>query len=323
MKGSKTKNNRNQNTMKKLMDEIEKEEEEKPKSKKEKLKKKADEDLKLVEEDDEAVLSDDDSIQDLEIEREKSRPTQSEPIKIEDDLIANIKFSKISKKKVLLNPEKENSLLHMTIFKENKLDLEFRVPLDLKRTLFIPIIEELLAKVTIGETQNIKKLYLIEDRNLATPGTPQNYILQTEGINFPFVWSHANIFDVNRIQSNDVQEIARVYGIEAGRNSLAKEVNKVFSHYGIAVDFRHMSLVADHMSFSGELRPMSRMGIQHAQSPLLKMSFETSMNFLIQASENKDFDNLNTPTANIVVGELMKFGTGAFDVIDCQAGEAN
>ena len=286
MKGSKTKTNRNQNTMKKLMDEIEKEEEEKPKSKKEKLKKKADEDLELVEEDNEAVLS------------------------------------KISKKKVLLNPEKENSLLHMTIFEENKLDLEFRVPLDLKRTLFIPIIEELLAKVTIGETQNIKKLYLIEDRNLVTLGTPQNYILQTEGITFPFVWSHANIFDVNRIQSNDVQEIARVYGIEAGRNSLAKEVNKVFSHYGIAVDFRHMSLVADHMSFSGELRPMSRMGIQHAQSPLLKMSFETSMNFLIQASENKDFDNLYSPSANIVVGELMKFVTGAFDVIDCQAGEA-
>jgi DNA-directed RNA polymerase I subunit RPA1 len=316
MKTSKSKSVKNQNMMKNLMEEIEKEEEKvKPKQKSEKKKTKTEgkeEDLGLIEEDDDED-DDGESIQDLELERNKNKQTSSEPIQIEDEFIADIQPVQESNKKVVLNPEGENKLLHLSTFDGNQLDLEFHVPLNLKRTLFMPIVEQLLEKVSIREIQNIKKFYLITN----TEGGKEQWSLQTEGINFPWVWGLPQVFDVDRIESNDVQEIANVFGIEAGRNCLAQEVNKVFSHYGIAVDFRHMSLVADHMSFSGELRPLSRMGMQHAQSPLLKMSFETSMNFLIKACENKDFDNLNTASGNIVVGELMKNGTGAFDIIDC------
>jgi DNA-directed RNA polymerase I subunit RPA1 len=269
--------------------------------------------LLIKEEDDEGSIDDDMSIQDL-IPKEERKESDSK-IEIEGDLIANIpEAPKEPVKRPLLTSDSENSLLKLSTFGGSKLDLVFHLPFNMKRTLFIPIVEQLLEKVSIREIQGIKRLHLI---NLNSKDSQP--MLQTEGLNFGFAWSLPDIFDVSKIESNDVQEVSRVYGIEAGRNCLAKEVLNVFSHYGITVDFRHMSLVADHMSFSGELRPLSRTGMQYAQSPILKMSFETSMNFLIKACENKDYDNLNTASGNIVVGELMKNGTGAFDIIECQS----
>ena len=88
----------------------------------------------------------------------------------------------------------------------------------------------------------------------------------------------------------------------------------MFSHYGIKIDYRHAYLVADHMSFPGYLNPMSRNGIQNSTSSLLKMSFETTMNFLIDATKGLEKDDLNTASASLVVGNPIKFGSGSFQV---------
>jgi DNA-directed RNA polymerase I subunit RPA1 len=57
-------------------------------------------------------------------------------------------------------------------------------------------------------------------------------------------------------------------------------VSGVFGVYGIGVDTRHLSLIADFMTFSGDYRACNRMGISSSTSPFLKMSFETATNFL-------------------------------------------
>jgi DNA-directed RNA polymerase I subunit RPA1 len=38
-----------------------------------------------------------------------------------------------------------------------------------------------------------------------------------------------------------------IIGVEAARNAIIKEIANVFSVYGIGVDFRHLSLIADYM----------------------------------------------------------------------------
>lgn len=53
---------------------------------------------------------------------------------------------------------------------------------------------------------------------------------------------------------------------------------------GIAVDPRHLSLVADYMCFEGVYKPLNRFGIQSNSSPLQQMTFETSFQFLKQAT---------------------------------------
>ena len=58
----------------------------------------------------------------------------------------------------------------------------------------------------------------------------------------------------------------------------------MFAGYGIRVDYHHLSLIADYMTFEGEYKSFSRIGIESNASPLQKMTFETTMQFLKSAT---------------------------------------
>ena len=90
------------------------------------------------------------------------------------------------------------------------------------------------------------------------------------------------------------------------------EVSGVFGAYGIGVDARHLSLIADFMMQQGEYRPCSRAGIETSTSPLLKMTYETATAFLTEATLRGSEDVLESPSARIVMGRLVTLGTGAF-----------
>lgn len=62
---------------------------------------------------------------------------------------------------------------------------------------------------------------------------------------------------------------------------------------GIAVDPRHLSLVADYMCFEGFYKPLNRFGIQSNSSPLQQMTFETSYKFLKEATMMGKWFSLN------------------------------
>lgn len=70
----------------------------------------------------------------------------------------------------------------------------------------------------------------------------------TEGVNLRAVWNVGHgIVDLNKIYTNDVGAILRTYGVEAARTSIIKEMSGVFSVYGIGVDYRHLTIIADYM----------------------------------------------------------------------------
>lgn len=128
-----------------------------------------------------------------------------------------------------------------------------------------------------------------------------------------------------QVLSNDVWAVLNTYGVEAARNALVREVRAVFGAYGIAVDARHLSLIADYMTYEGGYKPLSRLGMGSSTSPLLKMSFETTVGFLTAAATGAEDDTLASPAANIVVGRPVKVGTGAFELLHPlpQLGAAN
>ena len=72
--------------------------------------------------------------------------------------------------------------------------------------------------------------------------------VQTDGINFTGVWAHSDLIDVDNITTNDVGSTLRMYGVEAARATLMREVRAVFGAYGIGVDPRHLGLIADFMT---------------------------------------------------------------------------
>ena len=50
--------------------------------------------------------------------------------------------------------------------------------------------------------------------------------------------------------------------MEAARNSIVKEIRKVFDAYGIVVNVRHLYLIADYMTNNGDFKPMNRKGME-------------------------------------------------------------
>jgi hypothetical protein len=74
------------------------------------------------------------------------------------------------------------------------------------------------------------------------------------------------------------------------------------------------------MTKGGGYTPFNRIGMRSNVSPFMKMSFETTVGFLKDAVMERDWDDLNNPSARIVVGRLGRMGTGAFDVLAPVAG---
>lgn len=105
------------------------------------------------------------------------------------------------------------------------------------------------------------------------------------------------------------------YGIEACRANIVKEIKSVFGPYGIEVDYRHLSLIADFVTFNGDYRAFNRIGMEESTSPFLKMSYETTMKYMIQSSIAKDTDMLESPASALVLGQVPTVGTGYFDLI--------
>lgn len=98
------------------------------------------------------------------------------------------------------------------------------------------------------------------------------------------MFKYDNLLDLNRLYSNDIYNISQTYGIEAANRVIVKEVKDVFKMYGITVDSRHLSLIADYMTFDGTFKPLSRKGMENSASPLQQISFESSLAFLKTAT---------------------------------------
>jgi DNA-directed RNA polymerase beta' subunit len=140
-------------------------------------------------------------------------------------------------------------------------------------------------------------------------------MIMTEGSNLLAMREYSHIIDINRIFTNDIVAMLQLYGVEACRATIVREMHAVFSGHGISVDLRHLNLIADTMTKGGGFTPFNRIGLKGNVSPFMKMSFETTVGFLKDAVMERDWDDLSNPSARIVVGRLGKLGTGAFDVL--------
>jgi DNA-directed RNA polymerase I subunit RPA1 len=126
--------------------------------------------------------------------------------------------------------------------------------------------------------------------------------LIVQGLNYDAFYPHQDIIDVTRIETNHSYALKAKYGIEAMRANIVKEVLMVFGVYGISVDKRHLSLIGDFMTFNGDYRAFNRVGMEESSSPFLKMSYETTMKYLVSASQANERDDMSAPSSAIVLG---------------------
>ena len=140
--------------------------------------------------------------------------------------------------------------------------------------------------------------------------------LRTAGVDFELFWGLQDKLNINKVKCNDIHAILKTYGVEAARATIIQEVEKVFKPFGIVVDMRHLSLVADFMTSGGSYRPMNILGMaQFSTSPFGKMSFEQATRFISEAACYGEVDTLDGPSATVSLGKPAKTGTGCFGLL--------
>ena len=139
------------------------------------------------------------------------------------------------------------------------------------------------------------------------------YVLDTDGSNFIKVMNHPYV-DATRLSSSHVHDIFPCLGIEATRAVLLNEITTLFEEAG--VNNRHLGLLCDVMTRAGRLMPSDRHGINKTDiGPLAKASFEETEKILLNAAIFGEMDPVTGVSSNIMMGQLIRGGTGFFDVL--------
>jgi DNA-directed RNA polymerase beta' subunit len=141
----------------------------------------------------------------------------------------------------------------------------------------------------------------------------QQYVLDTDGSNFLQVMNHPYV-DAKRLSSSHVHDIFPVLGIEATRAILLGEITTLFEEAGVGN--RHLGLLCDVMTRGGRLMSSDRHGINKTDiGPLAKASFEETEKILLNAALFGEMDPVTGVSANIMMGQPIRGGTGFFNVL--------
>ena len=119
-------------------------------------------------------------------------------------------------------------------------EIEMQFPAETKKLLMVNLVTAVAPLCIVHEIKGIERVFMSQDEK----GVPQ---IATEGVNLKGIWENSDLIDVNSIYSNDIGAILKTYGVEAARMAIIQEVSGVFGAYGIDVDRRHLTLIADYM----------------------------------------------------------------------------
>ena len=141
------------------------------------------------------------------------------------------------------------------------------------------------------------------------------WFLETDGTNLAEVMVYPEVC-FQETRSNDVLEMFSVLGIEGARSSLFNELRAVLSFDGAYVNYRHISCLADCMTYGGYIMAISRHGINKSEAgPMLRASFEETVEVFMGAAAFSQHDDLNGVTENVMLGQLGQLGTGLIDLL--------
>ena len=117
-----------------------------------------------------------------------------------------------------------------------------------------------------------------------------------------------------KVTSNSIMEMKDVLGIEAARTTIALEIDEVMGQMDI--DPRHMALLADVMTYKGEVLGITRFGLSKMRDSVLQLaSFEKTPDHLFDAAAGMKSDQIEGVSECIIMGQTMSVGTGAFQVV--------
>jgi len=213
-------------------------------------------------------------------------------------------------------------------------------PIDMKRVpTIIKAIKDGIKEVNVKEKakkisispkseMNIKDLQKIKEKllgihisgikkisNAVVRREGEEWIINTVGSNLEEILQLKEVDDERTI-TNNIHEVASILGIEAARKVAISEALKTLQEQGLDVDIRHIMLVGDIMSMTGEIKSIGRYGVAGAQTSVLaRAAFEETIKHLVRASIRNEVDSFQGIFENVMVGQVIPSGTGMFDLV--------
>lgn len=220
----------------------------------------------------------------------------------------------------------------MAIRKQKKLKLELRDIKCWKDHIYINVRSVDSPKATKARPRDETDLFLrVQNIKRALPNIPicgypeasraiiksdektQNNSLLVEGYGLRACMTTEGVNGL-ATKSNSVMEMREVLGIEAARKTIIDEIAVVMGDMDI--DPRHMQLLADVMTYKGEVLGITRFGLSKMRDSVLQLaSFEKTPDHLFDAAWHMKRDKIEGVSECIIMGQSMSIGTGAFQVV--------
>ncbi len=178
--------------------------------------------------------------------------------------------------------------------------------------------DQLLNNIVLRGVKGIKKVMVRKIKNTLVKSEgvytkKDSWVLDTMGTNLVHMLG-LDYIDTKRTVSNDIQEVYRVFGIEAARQAIFNELAEVFDDSPI--NYHHVSLLCDRMTVSSSMISIFRHGINSDDiGPLAKASFEETPEMFLKAARHAELDPMRGISANVMCGQEGYYGTSAFQVL--------
>ena len=166
--------------------------------------------------------------------------------------------------------------------------------------------DQLLNNIVLRGVKGIKKVMLRKIKNTLVKSDgvytkKDSWVLDTAGTNLVHMLG-LDYIDSKRTVSNDIQEVYRVFGIEAARQAIYNELSEVFDDSPI--NYHHVSLLCDRMTVSSSMISIFRHGINSDDiGPLAKASFEETPEMFLKAARHAELDPMRGISANVMCGQ--------------------
>ena len=168
--------------------------------------------------------------------------------------------------------------------------------------------DALMEQASVNGIESIKK---------AVPSFSEgSWLVETEGSDMIEV---AQLSEVDALQTttNNIQEVARVLGVEAALCLMQSELHRVLSFDGSYVDPRHTWLLSDTVARSGGINPLNRHKMEELGGSLLQCaSFEQTLDVFEHGAAFGKQDTLGGATEKLIVGQPVNVGTGSFAILE-------
>ena len=219
------------------------------------------------------------------------------------------------------NSEKLIFRIRLNKILQNKKKQGAQNPLDQSDNIYLlkNFQDQLLKNIVLRGVKNINKVILRKDPTtmIYEDGKYQkkeSWVLDSVGSNFLHILA-LDYIDVNQTISNDIQEVYRVLGIEAARQSIHNEFSEVIEGDGGYINEHHLGILCDRMTYSYKMISIFRHGINNDNiGPLAKASFEETPEMFLKAARHAELDPLRGISANIMCGQEGYYGTSSFQV---------